>query len=361
MNSIQVELQVPHYIQAGLATGAFERVGGVVRETDTHRIVAWLRDGLTTDSDSLRQPLNFASQSLTAMAGSGFVLNIALSSATLFATMAKLDQLSQQVAGLQGELVNQFQRDRDTRFRSALQAARDALETDNPTTRDQRLNQAREKLDDAELHFRQDFDEALQKELLSVAQHYLTRAMYATTSQIRTFLETEDFRVARRRLSEALQEYDTLSRRLVQAWLGKYPAVFFHNELTSEDVRRFLNIIQWLYEPEGKSVVDILVEDLRKDFWNPEVIDPPEADFFQNIVSPLRRLRGETSSAIKGLPHKLTQMEITIQNLRRFQGFELEVCSLRLMKTSFAEWERTTPDVDMFAVLVPEQALELQT
>lgn len=41
---IQPTLEVPERIFAGLATGSFERVGGVIVEKHSRQIVMWLRD-----------------------------------------------------------------------------------------------------------------------------------------------------------------------------------------------------------------------------------------------------------------------------------------------------------------------------
>jgi hypothetical protein len=42
---IRVEFEVPDDIKAGLGNGTFERVGGVIRFTESKQVVAWLREG----------------------------------------------------------------------------------------------------------------------------------------------------------------------------------------------------------------------------------------------------------------------------------------------------------------------------
>ena len=45
MLPLEVVFDVPPAIVRGLATGALERVGGVIRETGSKQVVMWLREG----------------------------------------------------------------------------------------------------------------------------------------------------------------------------------------------------------------------------------------------------------------------------------------------------------------------------
>ena len=45
MNTIVVELMIPPAIEMALNAGMMERVGGVIRYSDSKEIVAWLREG----------------------------------------------------------------------------------------------------------------------------------------------------------------------------------------------------------------------------------------------------------------------------------------------------------------------------
>lgn|GEM_PF-1727088 len=363
MTNIEVFFQIPDEIQSKLATGVLERVGGVVRDSSSKHVVAWLREGSLSSPENLTKSIGYASQSLMMVSGTGMALNLALTSASLAVIMSRIDRLSDQIDSLQTEMVNQFQRDRDIRFKSALQAARDALESDNPVTKDQRLNQSRDKLDEAEMHFKEEFDNALEKGLLPLAQHYLTRAMYAATSLARTYLETEDFKIARRRLDESIHEYEKLTRQLIQGWLGKSPAIYFFKTIDSNEVRRFIEIITWLYEPEQKSVVDVIIDDFRSDFWNYSLTEPGEETLLLNMASPFRRIRGGTSPKfddfLKQVPSNLLNMEVAIENLQRLMGFQIEVRAMRLTKEHSEDWHVMMAEREIFTVLVPVEPISL--
>jgi hypothetical protein len=363
VTNIEVFFQVPSTLESGLISGSLERIGGIVRDTSSKQIVAWLREGNLPAPEDLTKSLGYATQSLAMVSGTGLALNLALTSASLVVIMSRIDRLSDQIDDLQTEMISQFQRDRDIRFKSALQAARDALESDNPITKDQRLNQSRDKLDEAEMHFKEEFENALDKGLLPLAQHYLTRAMYAATSLARTYLETEDFKIARRRLDENIAAYDKLTRRMILGWLGKSPATYLHKGVSSDDVYRFTRVIDWLYEPEQKSVLDVIINELRTDFWNDGLIEPGEDTLLLNVASPFRRIRGGISPKfedfLKQVPSNLMNMEVAIENLQRLIGFQIEMRSLRLMRDQSENWEKLMSEREIFTVLVADEALQL--
>lgn len=363
VSNIEVFLQIPEAIQTKIAAGSYERIGGVVRDSSTKHVVAWLREGSKISPEVLSKQIAFSSQALMMASVSGLVLNLAMTSASLVTMMAKLDRLSDEIEDLQEEIIGQFQRDRDIRFKSALQAARDALESNNPGTREQRLNQSREKLDEAEMHFKEEFLQSIEKGEATLAQHYLIQAMFAVTSQARTYLETEDLNIARRRLTESVGEYDELTRKLVHSFLGDNPSAFFHRDVADVDVYRLIRILDWLYKPNEQSAIDIIISDMRKDFWNIEVIEPGEVDLGGKLASPIRRLRGQRSPKfnefLNQIPNILTRIEIAIENLERLKGFELEVRSIRLMKESMQSWTNLS-DNNTFTVLVSKQALQIE-
>lgn len=47
MSSVTTTFIIPEYISAGLSSGLYERVGGIIRQADSKQIVAWLREGGT--------------------------------------------------------------------------------------------------------------------------------------------------------------------------------------------------------------------------------------------------------------------------------------------------------------------------
>ncbi len=74
MPQLEVMLEVPLKIAAGLASGQLERVGGVVREVGSNQVVMWLREGAQIANNSnlaggvLRSLLDVGSGGLTGVA-----------------------------------------------------------------------------------------------------------------------------------------------------------------------------------------------------------------------------------------------------------------------------------------------------
>ena len=44
MKNVAVEFEIPEWISSGLKSNAYERFGGVIRNSRTKEVVAWLRE-----------------------------------------------------------------------------------------------------------------------------------------------------------------------------------------------------------------------------------------------------------------------------------------------------------------------------
>ena len=86
MTSVNATFDVPDYIEAGLEDGQYERIGGVIRETNTKTVVAWLRE------HHLRQPMNFGSL-LNAVVPFIGVLNLGISVGGFALVLGRLKNL----------------------------------------------------------------------------------------------------------------------------------------------------------------------------------------------------------------------------------------------------------------------------
>jgi len=417
MSSFDIVYQVPDTVKMGLATGVLQRIGGAIQYSSsyssTRQVVAFLRDETTTKSalslaGQLPSPLNgiltLARTAATLYDGrqtrkavynvgqnvrevrnlieivshqvndvnqqvrlvltlgkftsTGMILNLALAAASFSETMQRLDMLSQEVAKL-GEIVRaEFARDRDIRFKKALQNARDVFEIRNDQTA---VRLAIDGLYEAREHFLADFQEALRNEhsldALQKAQHYLTRAMYAEISRIRCYLASGDTELAKKRFEEDLPHLRDCSRILVDAWLDNRAAVFFHAEVESENLDRFVQVRKWLDFPDTWFDVDAagflfsLIDELRHDFWNPAAKEPSEGRLRK--VLPGRRSGGQIE-----LTDRLEQSEIIIENYQRLIGFELE---LHAMNQPLDEWCGLVKEQDInqhgLALLVDTDAM----
>jgi hypothetical protein len=336
MTTLEVMFEIPKHIATGLSLGTMERVGGVIRDTSGKQVVAWLRDGIELDTTSQAlQAVGATTQALSKLAGTGIVLNLALSGASLVATIQRLNQLSSEIENLHAE----FDRDRDTNFQSALETAHDALKASRPETRGHLAMAAVDRLNEAKINFLKDFQDALTTNP-QVAQHYLIRAMYAVISRIRCYLEIEDINLARESLDNDLGQFRIHAHKLVESWLGEHPAIFLHKDAEDIEVEQFIQIQKWLKQVDVLGTQDViaLIQELRRDFWNQDIMD----SVFSDIAD---RIRGKRILRLNDrISESLAQAEIVIENYRHLEGFHDELRYLRLTGQSFNAWRHENED-----------------
>ena len=393
MSELKVLFEVPRFIQAGLESGIFKRVGGVIVESGTKQVVAWLRDSGVIETvagqamniaTSAVNPLNFVftiaqtavslldghatrnaiagvseqvvalSQqtqiigSLTMLTLSGQVVNLAFSAITFQIILRRLDSLSAEIDKLGKEMMLQFQIDRDMRFRVALQAARDALETKHIATRDNAVRSAIDGLYEAQENFFRDFKDSIEKakndpKFLLVAQQQLIRAIYAVISRIRCYAVTGDTEIAKQRLREDIPQFRQFSETLIKAWLGDHPSLYFHRLIETPYLDRFFQIESWLLDaqPNDPKSLFKIVNAMRDDFWREDL------DIERNAtpIALLNRfVQKDSAITLSPMLNALNQCEIIIENIDRLRGFELELSSLRL---SLDNWNEIVPEQDL--------------
>lgn len=347
MSAIEVLLTVPDWVQSGLTLGQFERVGGVVREVSTGRVVAWLRDGVAAVTDG--SPVAHSVLHIAGVLSSaGFVLNLALTTASLSSILVRLGKLQSGVGLLQSEL----ERERDIEFQNALEDARDAVEMTNEAARQQRANNAISALRKSSVQLHQAYSDSHDTQRHVDAAGFLVREMYAVSAMVRCYLELDEVEVARQRLSERITSLQHSTRQLVASLLGDHPAAYLHKDIPDAIVRRFSRVAEWYYE---KPFVEVILTDLRPDFWNDDALTTENAI----IADIARRLRRSSTTPQKSRYQQLDLIESLIENIRRVEGFELELRSMRLMGLSFVEWANLTGSEADFSVIIPEVPLNL--
>lgn len=108
MSSLEILFEVPRWIETGLSSGAFKRVGGVIVESASKQVVAWLRDGGAVDT--VRTVTDVASAVPSPLS---IIMNVARGAVTLLdghLTRQAVGEVGKQVAevGAQVETVRQI-------------------------------------------------------------------------------------------------------------------------------------------------------------------------------------------------------------------------------------------------------------
>lgn len=344
MSVIEVFLEVPNYVQAGLLNGNYERIGGVIRETGSKHIVAWLRDGVEVSNvwQDLRNA-NLLNRALMTFAGTGLLVNLAITAATMAAISSRLDNLTHQLAKLNDEITSQFKRERDVEFKIALRLADNVMMSSNEHVRREQAIHAVRGLYATYEQLLQDFEQAM-PENLPLAQHYLVRALYAIIGATSCYLKIEEVKTAKQSLQEDIKVFQVRTRQLVMELLGKDQALFFHPSVSKNDLMRFIRLRQWLIEPNAPETVDIMeiIDELRKDFWNTEFVKD-DSDLLKFVTrQPIRTVTHRIQTKLD----LLTQAECAVENLQHLYGFDYEIRYLSLSGTTFADWQQIAPPSD---------------
>lgn len=359
MAGLSVVFQVPAHLEAGLYSGALERVGGVVRDRATKQVVAWLREGAQSgglglnpvnlilhmaqagvtvwDGHKTRQAVSSLSRQVAALSqltATGQVVNLAIAGLSLSQTLKRLTQLSDQILQLEKTIQAEFNRDRVRRFETALEAADDAFKSQNANQRDLAARKAIDDLFEARQNFLEDFNTTLTRDLqnrdrLKLAEHLLLNAIYAHTNRIRCYWAMGDKDRALSRLKEDQPIFRKHVERLVQIRLQPSPARYFEKNISSEDLAQFIAVQQWLKGEEGPITPQTLfaiVDEMRQSFWDMNV--------FGNTIERTVPFVGKKRSSPLD---DLQACSVLIENYQRLEGFELEIRSVNL---SLEAWEQ---------------------
>ena len=176
------------------------------------------------------------------------------------------------------------------------------------------------------------------------AIHCLVSTMQLDILHVRSYLDTDQLTAAKSRLKECVKDYKLHVRSFVEKLLGEFPAMYFHGDVNTEDLHRYLLIEEWL---RGKDDFLLeLIEERRTDFWNGEATGALNPNF----LDALRR--------DKPIDHltALTMAELLIEYLHRLEGYELEIATLRM---SVKEWDKLTDlEEHDFAAIVDLEMLD---
>lgn len=367
MPTIEVLFEIPVAIVNGLATGSLERVGGVIRESGSKEVVMWLREGGQISQNpgmvqglmaSILGSSGMSSATMgVVLTGTMSTLNVALSGYTLYLMIARVHALEAQIEHIHDRVAEEFARDRQVNFETALANARDVVDAENDMYKQQAASRAIDQLFNTRQHFLRDFDAVLGDKMTQgqcqQAQLYLLQAMHVDTLRIRCYLETDQLALAKSRLSASVEEYQNRTQALIQKWLGDYPAIYFHETIPDEDFQRYINIERWLRDKDD--VLMDIVKTHRHDFWNGDAIKPLRRSMLSTINVPF--MKRDTMEKIPPYLLALTQSEILIENYQRLLGFELELASMRL---EFSEWDRLADNTehDDFVILIDSDWLQ---
>jgi hypothetical protein len=378
MNTVNATFQIPGYIAQGLSTGTYERVGGIVRETGSKQIVAWLRE-IYENSNPVSSNI-LALSSLNAVSST---LNLAISTMGFIVVLQRLGIIEQQLEQAQ-EVLQSIDYKIDlsfyANFRAALDLAFNAFTMTNAETRKMSAMQAINRFLEAEHHYTKLADTEVGNGS-PVADEYLSTLCLAYVTEARCYLELDELDTARRRLQEGAATLRPRFEKHIATLLTSNPAAYLHPSLKEQvGLKRLTKVYQWL-EPglDESDVFDMQRENLFNLAQKPEgwINSLPPAiriskhgaatqtNLFNGLAKQSKKIidalpsRSKISGAKSGpqeagtqspeieiygrLPVTMEVMESMIEDVNRLAMYEAEVEVIHRLGMSFQEWQHLAP------------------
>lgn len=263
MAIINTALHVPANIASGLASGIYERVGGVVRKADSKEVVAWLRE-----TGNVNKVVKIGTSLLPQVAVASSVLNLAVTTMSFVVIQNRLNVVEKQLQQAQ-EFLQAIDYKVDlsfyANFRAALDLAMNAFTMHNAENRKMSAMQAINRFLEAEHHYTKLADIEIDNGS-QIADEYLSTLCLAYVTEARCYLELEEVDTAHRRLQDGVAVLRSRYEKHVNTLLTSNPAAYLHPSLKEQvGLKQLTKIYQWL-EP-GVTENDVF-EMQRENFFN---------------------------------------------------------------------------------------------
>lgn len=347
MSFITATFILPKKIMEGLESGIYERVGGVIRESGTKRVVTWLREGGITDP-----PLPPPITHLLNISASASVLNLGVSTMGFGLVLKRLQDLEKRLNETQ-ELLSKLNRKADltfyANFRAALDLALNAFTMSNLDNRRDMAIQAINRFLEAQ-HV---YSGLLNSELdqgSQIADEYLLTLGLAYVAEARCYLELGEFDSAMRRFNEGQTILRNRTRRYVELLLTSNPSVYLHPKFEEQiDLTRLTHVYKWMDPNLNENAVFNL---LRKDIFQWR----SNRDKWVESLAPAILIKEEVKGGLFGpnnadlgnevfkrLPSIFEVIESTIETCQRFATYQSEINAITQLGMSFGDWEKLKP------------------
>ena len=394
---IQVTFALPSLVVKGLQDGTLERVGGVIRDVTSKKIVTWLRDsnsldpsvisvasegfsdvnkrldGVENQIDSIGQTLQ-VSQSILQVSTAASILNLGVSVMGFAVIAQRLNEIENQLKQAQ-ELLNKINRKIDmsfyVNFRAGIELAINAFTMNKIENRRSSALQAINRFLEAE-HIYKDYTVNELSQKSQIIDKYLLTLYLAYIAEARCYLELEEHETAIRRFQEGTKVIRLLVNNYIEIMLTSNPAVYLHPEFEGQiDLKRLAKIYQWInsdldenavFENQRKNIFKIAKDHTQWiDSLPPAILNRIEVQggWFGPNHGELKQ------AAFQRLPQVFKVMESIIETNNRFESYQTEIQAISQLGISFHEWLQLKPSTEpkpegaelMF--IIPSQPLEL--
>jgi hypothetical protein len=372
MATVNATFYIPKLIEQGLSNRTYERIGGVIREANSKKIVAWLREG--SEAGKILESV------LPNVGSVSSILNLAISTIGFAVVLKRLGVIELQLQQAQ-EVLQTIGYKIDlsfyANFRSALDLATNAFTMDNPENRKMSAIQAINRFLEAEHHYTKLTDTEIGNGS-QVADEYLSTLCLAYVTEVRCYLELEEINTARRRLQEGIAILRPRFEKYISTLLTSNPAAYLHPSLKEQvGLKRLTKVYQWL-EPklDESDVFELQRENLFKLAQNPsewtnslpQAIRIPKGgstaltNVFNGLAKQSKKIIGTLPSKSKThvgssetvtpspetdiygrLPAMMELIETMVEDDNRLAMYESEIEAIHRLGMSFQEWRQLAP------------------
>lgn len=266
MDSLKITTSLSDLLTRGLDTGALQRIGGVIQEVASGKIVAFVREHLKETATELVGFLG---------TGTGIgVLNLAVATMGFPMVLKRVNGIERRLQRT-NELLHQINQKLDlgffANFAAALSLAENAFAMRNPENRKAHAMEAINRLFEAEHYYTRLLDAQLNADA-HAADAYLDTLCLAHVAVTRCYLELEELETAARLITSARPMLQKRIRQHVNTLLTSNPAAYLHPSLKGKvDLRRLSKVYRWL---DPKLDENRVFEDLREKLFS--LIREPE-------------------------------------------------------------------------------------
>jgi hypothetical protein len=223
MTPLNVVFDLPAVLANGLESGALERVGGVIRDSNSKQVVAWLREGGSGAMGDLTLPKLPMGQAAQLVAPMLSAVNLGVSVAGFAVVITQLNQISDQIRQIEAKVDRVSVKLDDqalAKLKAGVNACLNAVELGDRTLRLQMAGQALTTLHEARQYFNQQVLRSAAKAEATSAD-YVSMAFAALVAEVQTYLQLDEGDKAARTLRQGLTELRPGLTQLMNAVLER--------------------------------------------------------------------------------------------------------------------------------------------
>lgn len=371
--TLGIKQDVARKVVRGLLIGKYERVGGVIRDAKTKRIVAWLRsvgDNVQIDVTKLINlgPLMQLTAATSLLNLSVTAVGFVMVMQRLVAIQRKLDEIAQVLEQINRKLDLSFY----ANFQAAIDLARSAFAMQGEANRRTGATQAINRFLEAEHHYLSLLDMELEVGSLAVSP-FLNTLILTFVCVSRCYLELDEMQSARDHLQQGNEVLASRVKRFYDTVIGVNPAIYLHPDLAEHiSLGRLTQLLRHNDSALSEAAV---FESLRTLFWQTARENPdgwlkklPQAVWRHDVdgivkIGPVGRSRSVEDKfklLTPRLPGAFAQVEQAVESVRCVEGYQIELDYLIENKISLSAWQNielpaSTFD-DPFVLVIPQQS-----